>query len=167
MLTGVCFAFLMCIHTEVECCMTWGPTVKILRLACLWISESFRHFVIIESGNSSSLGNPFYETRIHIRKAKHTPNTTISVLFKALWTLDLKPRGYVKWSNSVQFHGIPIEQFSWHQSLNCPACAKISLVYWSVHETCAKRFLLHYSVAFLWPYIPVRKKTKNTINMTF
>ena len=30
---------------------------------------------------------------IHIRKAKDTPNSTVSVLFKALCTLDLKPRG--------------------------------------------------------------------------
>ena len=31
-------------------------------------------------------------------------------------------------------------------------------MYCSVHETCAERFLLHYSVSFCSPYIPGRKK---------
>ena len=53
------------------------------------------------------------------------------------------------------------------QSLNCTACAQLRLVYCSVHETCAERFLLHYSVGFCSPYPYGRKKTKNTLIMTF
>ena len=40
---------------------------------------------------------------IHIRKTKHTPNSTVSVLFKAQCTLDLKPRGPAKWSNCAKY----------------------------------------------------------------
>ena len=58
------------------------------------------------------------------------------------------------------------KKFSWHKSLKCPECAK-QCVYCSVPETCAERFFLHYRVAFSSPYIPGRRKTKNTLNMTF
>ena len=58
-------------------------------------------------------------------------------------------------------------KFSWHKSLNCPECAQLSLVYCSVNETYKERFILHYSVAFWLPYISGRKKTKNTLNITF
>ena len=33
---------------------------------------------------------------------EHTPNSTVSVLFKALCTLDLKPSGAARWSNYAQ-----------------------------------------------------------------
>ena len=66
------------------------------------------------------------------------------------------------WSNCVQVHA-----FSWHKVLTCSECAQLSLVYCSVHKTCAERFLLHYSVAFSSPYIPGRKESKNTLNIPF
>ena len=43
---------------------------------------------------------------IHIRKAKQTPNSTVSVLFKALCTLHLKPRLPAKWSNCAQIYAL-------------------------------------------------------------
>ena len=42
--------------------------------------------------------------QIHIRKAKHTQKNTASVLSKALWKLDIKPRRCAKWSKCVQIH---------------------------------------------------------------
>ena len=56
-------------------------------------------------------------------------------------------------------------KMSWHKSLNSPECAQLSLMYCSVHETCAERFLLRYSVAFCSPHIPGKKKTKNTLSI--
>ena len=43
---------------------------------------------------------------IHIMIAKHTPDSTVSVLFKGLFILDLKRRGAVKWSNCAKFHAL-------------------------------------------------------------
>ena len=40
-------------------------------------------------------------------------------------------------------------------------------MYFSVHETCAERFLLHYSIAFSSPCILFSKKTQNTLDITF
>ena len=87
------------------------------------------------------------------------------MLFKGLCSLDLKPRGAANWSNCDQIHALRTN--NWQKSLNCPECAQLSLVYCSVYETCVERFLLHYSVALCSPYTPGRKKTKNTLNMTF
>ena len=94
---------------------------------------------------------------INIGKAKHTPTSTVTVLFEALCTLDLKPRGNAKWSNCAQIHALSTK--NWHKSMNCPECAQLSLVYCSVHETCAAWILLHYSVPFGSPYIAGSKKT--------
>ena len=44
-------------------------------------------------------------------------------------------------------------KISWHKSLTCPECAKLGLVYGSVQETYAERFLLHYCVEFCSPCI--------------
>ena len=52
-------------------------------------------------------------------------------------------------------------KFSWHKSLNCPECGQLSLVYCSVHKTCVKRFLLHYSAAISSLYIPAERKQKH------
>ena len=43
---------------------------------------------------------------MHDRKAKYTKNSSVSVLFKALYTLDLKLRGDAKWSNAVQIRAL-------------------------------------------------------------
>ena len=94
---------------------------------------------------------------IHIRKAKHTPNSTALVVFKALCTLDLKLGGAAKCSNSAP------KKFFWQKSLTCWECAQPSLVYCIVNETCGEKWLLHYSVAFCSQYIPGEKKTKNTL----
>ena len=56
-------------------------------------------------------------------------------------------------------------KFCCHKSLTCPEYAQLNLVYCSVRETCAERFLLHYSVAFFSPYISRRKKTKNIFSV--
>ena len=56
-------------------------------------------------------------------------------------------------------------KFSWHKSLTCSKYAQHSLVYCSVHETCAEWLLLRYSVIFYSPYIPGRKKSKNSQNV--
>ena len=63
-----------------------------------------------------------------------------------LYMLDLKPIGGAKWSNCAQIQGLCTRKFSWHKSLTYPECAELSLVYCSVHETCAERFFLHRSV---------------------
>ena len=73
---------------------------------------------------------------IHIRRAKHTPNSTVSVLFKALCSLDLKRRGAAKWSNCVQIHVIDRKQTFpdtkvWivqnvHNSVLCMTCVQNS-----------------------------------------
>ena len=47
---------------------------------------------------------------------------------------------------------------NWHKSLICPEYAILSLVHCSVHETCAERFFLRYSVAFCSPIYPWQKE---------
>ena len=46
--------------------------------------------------------------------------------------------------------------------LTCPEGAQLSVVYCSVHETCAEQLLLHYSVTFS-PYVTYKRKTKNIL----
>ena len=86
------------------------------------------------------------------QQRKNMPNTLLSVLFKPLCTLKLKPRDAPKWSNCAQFHALCTGN-KVLLTKKCPECAQLSLLYWSVHEICAERFLLHYSVAFCSPYI--------------
>ena len=102
---------------------------------------------------------------IHIGRAKHTINRMVSVLSKGLCTLDLKPKMAAKWSNWAQIHALCTK--IWHKRMNYSECAQLSLVYNSVHETCAKRFLLHHSVAFWSPYTHGRRTQRKNIDMTF
>ena len=39
-------------------------------------------------------------------------------------------------------------KFSWHNSLTCPECAQIGLVWILIHETCANRFILQCTLTF-------------------
>ena len=65
------------------------------------------------------------------------------------WTL--KARGHATWSKWAQIYAYAQEiKFCWHKSLTCPECAQLSLVYGSIHETVAKRFL-RISVSQLHP----------------
>ena len=72
---------------------------------------------------------------LHIRKAKDTPNSTSSVLFKALCTLELKARGAAKWSNWAKYSCIMLRKESFPDTqawlvqkvYNCLVCS-------SVHE---------------------------------
>ena len=54
-------------------------------------------------------------------------------------------------------------KFSRNESLTCPECVQLSLVYCIIHETCGEQLLLHNSFAFCSPDIPGRKETKNTL----
>ena len=63
---------------------------------------------------------------IHTGKAKHTPNSMLPVIFKALYTLDLKLRSAAMWSKCAQSHVLCTR--NWHKSLNCPECAQLSLM---------------------------------------
>ena len=103
---------------------------------------------------------------IHIRIAKHTPNSMVSVLFNALCIQDLKPRTADKWLNCAQFHSLCTRKEDFlPQILTCPECVHLSLVYSSVHETYAERFILNCSVRCCLPYILHKKKTYNTLNI--
>ena len=92
---------------------------------------------------------------MHIRKAKHTPNSTVSVFFKAPCTLDLNPSEPAKWSKSAQIYAVWTrnKDFLTEKFDLCRMCTSC-VVYGSVHESCAEGFLLPYSVNFCWPYIP-------------
>ena len=57
-------------------------------------------------------------------------------------------------------------KFYEHKSVTCPECAQLSLVYCSVHETCADGFILHCSVTFCSPYVLGKTKTYNTLSRT-
>ena len=86
--------------------------------------------------------------KVHIRKRKHTKNSTISVLFQALCTLDLKLRGDDKWSNCVQIHALCTgSKIFLTQKFELSKMCTLNLVYCSVHETCTERLFLHYIVS--------------------
>ena len=76
---------------------------------------------------------------------QNTPNSTISVLFKALCTLDLKPNSYIM-----------------HKKINFPDTKAwfVQNVHNSVHKTWWERFLLHYIFSFCSPYTSGRKQNK-------
>ena len=136
---------------------------------------SMTNFQNVHCCASSTVGFPLVwvmqqsSVWILIRKGKHTQYSIVSVLFKPLCTLHLKPRDSDRTvRNSYIMHRKQTNKKKiWHKSLTCPECGQLSLVYRSVHETYAELFLLHHRVAFCSPHIPGRKKTKNIVNMPF
>ena len=103
----------------------------------------------------------------HMRKAKDE-NCTVSVFLKALWTLELKPTGDVKWSNCVQIHVIHKKQSFldtkiWivHNAQNSVSCSAVSMKYVQRGSSCTivSPFVHHTSLAEGIP--------KNTVNMIF
>ena len=66
--------------------------INVQNVQCCASSSVVLHLVKIMQHSNSVL--------MHIRKRSNT----VSVLFKALCTLDLKPRGPAKWSNSSKIH---------------------------------------------------------------
>ena len=105
----------------------------------------------------NALPRALYSTSvwIHIRKAKHTPNSTASVLFKALCTQDLKSREAAKWSNCVRIHAMHTKQSFpvtkvWivqilHNSVSCTAVS-MKPVQRGSSSTIVSPFLHHISL---------------------